>query len=378
MARTSTLPIFIRSLKFRVSCLSLTLLIAACTSTPSHRLPAIPELVNQPQYPIPDVNLLALSPGMKAFAERYANNDNRRQGKAWALAYATMGPDVLEFKYDPRLTLPADKVFEKKAGNCLSFSSMFVAMARYVGLTAYFQEVEIPPTWSNVDDNMLVGRHVNAVVLDRANKITVDASGRIGRENDRTRRLSDTEAQAEYYNNLGVDALIDKNIPLAYAYIHKGLERVPQLAHLWANLGLILRRNGQTEDAITAYKTALQLNPEQSVALNNLHILYTEDGNLKAAEELSRRVEKVQRKNPYYIQHLAETAIEEQRYADAITLATKAIKMDSEEYRFYYTLARSQYLAGKTDMALANLDQARKRAPDIASRRMLVLPDDDL
>ena len=38
-------------------------------------------------------------------------------------------------------------------GNCLSFSSMFVAMAREADLTAYFQEVYIPPNWRTVNDH---------------------------------------------------------------------------------------------------------------------------------------------------------------------------------------------------------------------------------
>ena len=34
--------------------------------------------------------------------------------------------------------------------------------------------------------------------------------------------------------------------------------------------------------------------------------------------------------------------------------------MDAGEYRFYYTLAQSQYQAGKVNLAQASLDQARK------------------
>ena len=71
-------------------------------------------------------------------------------------------------------------------------------------------------------------------------------------------------------------------------------------------MGVILRRNGQTEDAILAYSTALQLNPDEIVALNNLHLIYTEDGDLEAAGKLETRVDRTRRKNPYYMQHLAE------------------------------------------------------------------------
>jgi Flp pilus assembly protein TadD len=367
------------SLQIRgIGILLLVLLLASCATTPPTNLPPIPELANQPTLHIPDVDILALTPEMKEFTARYSERDNRHSNRIWSLAYAVMDPYILDFDYDPQVTLPADQTFEQGVGNCLSFSSMFIAMAREAGLSAYFQEVEIQPIWQNVDDNLLASKHVNAVVYNNLNTYTVDVSRRKTREVEQTRRLSDTEADAQYYNNLGVDALIEQDIALAYAYFRKGLETDLSLDYIWSNLGVILRRNGQTEDAALAYRAALQLNPEQTAALNNLHVMYTEDGNLEAAGELSIRVEKNRRKNPYYIQYLAEVAIEEQRYSDAIELSRKAISLDVNEYRFYYTLAQSQYKAGNLNVAQVSLDHARELAPDREARGKLTLPPEEL
>jgi Flp pilus assembly protein TadD len=367
------------SLQIRgIGILLLVLLLASCATTPPTNLPPIPELANQPTLHIPDVDILALTPEMKEFTARYSERDNRHSNRIWSLAYAVMDPYILDFDYDPQVTLPADQTFEQGVGNCLSFSSMFIAMAREAGLSAYFQEVEIQPIWQNVDDNLLASKHVNAVVYNNLNTYTVDVSRRKTREVEQTRRLSDTEADAQYYNNLGVDALIAQDIALAYAYFRKGLETDLSLDYIWSNLGVILRRNGQTEDAALAYRAALQLNPEQTAALNNLHVMYTEDGNLEAAGELSIRVEKNRRKNPYYIQYLAEVAIEEQRYSDAIELSRKAISLDVNEYRFYYTLAHSQYKAGNLNVAQVSLDHARELAPDREARGKLTLPPEEL
>ncbi len=359
-------------------CLLIALLTAACAISPLHNPPEIPELADQPKHVIQDVDLLAMTPEMEDFVARNSGRGSRWQNRTWTLAYAAMDPYVLDFDYDPQVTLPADQAFEQRVGNCLSFSSMFVAMARKAGMKAYFQEVEIPPTWSNVDDNLLVSKHVNAVVYSEGHTFTVDVSRRKTREVERTRRLSDAEAKAQYYNNLGAEALIAQDIALAYAYFGKALETDRSLSYVWSNIGVILRRNGQTEDAMLAYRTALRLEPDQSVALNNLHVIYTEDGNLEAAAELGVRVERNRRKNPYYIQYLAELAIEEQRYGDAIALAKKAIRMDAEEYRFYYTLAQAQYFQGKTNLAQASLDQAQQHAPDYETKSKMVLPPEEL
>ncbi len=360
-----------------INLLILSLALGSCASMPSSSIPEIPLLTGQPEREIPTVDLLAITPEMESFIRQHTQSDSRETDKAWTLAYAAMDPYLLNFDYDPQVTLPADEAFRQGKGNCLSFSAMFITMARESGLRAYFQEVEIPPNWNNVEDNLLVSKHVNAVVYHRGHTFTMDVSRRKSREIEQTRRLSDSEAEAQYYNNLGADALIEGDTALAYAYFRKGLETHPQSAYIWSNLGVILRRNGQSEDAKLAYRTALSLQPNQSVALTNLLFMYNEDGNLEEAAKLEARVERNQRKNPYYVQHQAELALEEKRYSEAIALARKAIRMDADEYRFYYTLAQSQYQAGHLELAQTNLTKARALAPNERALDTLTLPGDD-
>lgn len=351
-----------------------TCVLASCAGVPMFGPPDIPRLKNQPEYDPPNVDLLAVSPEMKRFVKQHAYDSGSRKPSAWALTYAAMSPHVLRFEYDPQITLPADEAFLEGEGNCLSFSALMIAMAREAGLDAYFQEVEIQPVWSNVNDTMLVSKHVNAVVEEKYHDYTIDVSRRTARSVDRTRKLSDTEALAQFYNNMGADALIIGNTALAYAWFKKALGLDSRLDYVWSNIGVILRRNGQTEDAVLAYQTALRLNPNQPVGLNNLYVIYSEDGNLEAAAKLKARVERNQRKNPWYFHSLAESAIAEQRFAEAVTLAKRAVRMDEDEYRFHYTLARSQHLAGDTGPAQEALKRARELAPGSSERSLLTLP----
>jgi Flp pilus assembly protein TadD len=351
--------------------------LGACSTNPVYP-PDIAPLTNYHLYDIPDVDLLHVSPEMQGFVTHYASEGPGTRGKAWSLAYAVLDPYLFDFDYDPQITLPADETFMAKTGNCLSFSSMFVAMARQAGLNAWYQEIEIPPNWSNVKDTILVSKHVNAVVEDTRNTFTVDVSGRKQKENDVARRLSDQEAKAQYFNNLGADALIADDLDRAYAFFKKALGIDTSLVYVWTNMGVVYRRNGQTNDAITVYRFALQLEPGQAVALNNLFLIYQEDGDLAEAAVLKKRVEKTQRKNPYYLHYLAEVALEEQRFSEAIDLLNKAIKIEDGEYRFYYTLAQSQYYAGETEIARVSLEQARQLAPDKLEDGPLTLPDQTL
>jgi tetratricopeptide (TPR) repeat protein len=357
-----------------IAALAIALSLAACAPAPL-RQPDVPPLAGQPVYDIPRVDLLRMSPEMEQFVEQYAKSDRAHTGKAWHLAYAALDPYLLDFDYDSGITLPADEAFRSGRGNCLTFSSLFVAMARAAGLEAWYQEVRIPPKWSAVNETLLVSKHVNAVVREHGQEWVIDVSRRKKKDNDETRRMSDSEAEAQYYNNLGADALVEEDLPTAYAYFRAALRAQPGLAYIWSNLGVVYRRNDQAADAILAYETALQYDPNNAVALNNLYTLYTDEGNLDSAAKLEIRVERNRRNNPYYLLYLAEIANEEQRWSDAINLLNRAIKIDANEYRFHFAMAQSQYFAGNSEVAHQSLDRARELAPANLPEGPLTLPD---
>lgn len=351
-------------------------LLIACAPIDT-RTPDIPPLLGHDTVEVEEFDPLGLSPEMERFVQTQLSGRKNSETRAWRLAIAMLDPWSFDFTYDPQVTLTAEEAFRQRRGNCLTFSNMFVAMARSAGLDAWYREVDILPEWTNVDDTLLVSKHVNAEVHDRLNSYVVDVSRRQVQKGERARRLSDREAVAQFYNNLGANALVGNDLPLAYAYFRKAAETAPAQAYAWSNLGVVLRRNGQTEDAMLAYQTAMRLDPDQAVAVNNLYTIYDEDGQLEAARELQGRVERNRRRNPYYLHYLAEVANEEHRWEDAQDLARRAIRIEPREYRFYYTLARAQFHDGNERVAQINLNRARSLAPPGVADEELELPGED-
>ncbi len=302
---------------------------------------------------------------MKRFIRNHAPEGMANGRKAWNLAYAALDPALMNFDYDSSLTLTAADTFKRREGNCLSFSNMFVAMAREAGLKAWFQEVKLPPGWSSVNDTFLVSMHVNAVVQDSRSEYVVDVSRAKRAEWVRIRKISDAEAEAQYYNNHGADALVKNDLARAFTYLVQAIKIAPDTSYTWSNLGVVYSRNGQLEDAKNSYLTALRINPAETVALNNLHTIYIVEGDLVRAQRVKSKVEKHRRKNPYYLHRLSSQALGEQRFEDAIELLKQAIKLNKEEYRFHFTLARSLLLNGEEAAALQSLAQAKLLAhPD--------------
>lgn len=340
-------------------------LLSGCATQRDLTLDVAP-LVGQPQIPLDDTNVLALSPAMLGFLDNRFTDIPRSQRTA-RLARAILEPGALGFSYDALRTLTAAEAFDQRRGNCLAFSNLFVALARHIGLDAWYQEVPLAPQWSDVDGVWLVNLHVNVVVPTTNGHWVVDVSGQEMTDNRRARRLTDAEALALYLNNLGAEALLARDLPRAYAYLLKAIGVAPRLPHVWSNLGVAYDRNGQTGDAIRAYELALQLDPVESRSASNLFQVLRREGNLAAAEKLQARVEKRRRHNPYYLQQLARQALVEQRYDEADRLLRRAIALNGEDYRFYYDLARTRALLGKPEAAQKSLSRAQELALRLAA-----------
>src|ERR1700741_5055719 len=114
--------------------------------------PAIPVVV-----PTLD-EVFALDADMHAFvAPLQGLRDPRRRMLALIEAMEARGMFSLEYA---EVTRTASDTFHDRQGNCLSFTMLFVTLARAVDLYASYLSVEVPPTWS-YDGAVVVANHVN-------------------------------------------------------------------------------------------------------------------------------------------------------------------------------------------------------------------------
>ena len=109
----------------------------------------------------PDV--LTLSAEMRAYVDEHVTAGAEKNVRLQQLTAVVTNYDRFRLDYD-ETTRTAAAAFRDRRGNCLSFSAMFVAMARHAGLDAHFQEVDTPPDWSLRADTLVLNRHVNVLV----------------------------------------------------------------------------------------------------------------------------------------------------------------------------------------------------------------------
>jgi len=359
-----------------VATLLVTGLICACSTTPRHHFVDVaPFNMQGGSVPEPDFDdLTDVTPEMAAFMDLHVPASMPLRERIWQLTYLAVDPYVVGFSYDPAVTLPPAETFRQRRGNCLSFSLMLVAMAEYVGVPARFQEVVLKPEYSSINDTFINSRHINVLLGRGKEEFVIDVSGQVYDETVTTLTVSDREAAAQYYNNLGVEALLDSDLPMAWARFRQALMTDSSLPYIWSNLGVVYNRNQQIADAESAYRTAMSRHRGDSIAANNLYVIYQQEGRDEEAAKLENRVERHRKRNPYYLAMLASEALQSQQYQDAIKLLRRSIRLQGEEYRFHGALAQAQYLAGDYENAWSSLDTARALAPPAAEAELQSLP----
>ncbi|HEX5418383.1 MAG TPA: tetratricopeptide repeat protein, partial [Gammaproteobacteria bacterium] len=267
--------------------------------------------------------------------------------------------------YDEGATGTVRETFHNRTGNCLSFTMLFVTLARAAGLDVSYEMVDVPPMWSAQSGVLVLTKHINARIktLSREGDYVVDFDRTNFKANYRRREVSDHYALALFYSNRGAEALLDGNYHESFVNFKAAIETDPSAASAWVNLGLLYSRLGQNERAESAYLHALTVDPDEPSALTDLAAFYRRIGKDAEAELYRKRIRRFQEKNPYYHYFLARDAYREQRFDAALAALNKAIKLKGDEHEFYLLQGRAYRSLGKTRDAERSFALALKYMP---------------
>lgn len=323
---------------------------------------------------LPDIiaapDVLSLTPEMKSFVDGYVDRDGTSYVKLHQLLYAVINEGGFGLKYND-LTHTAAETFDKRNGNCLSFTNMFVTMARDAGLKVHFQEVDIPPDWSMTGDIYLLSRHMNIYVdLGFHGEHVVDFNIDDFRSTYDRRKVSDERAMAHFYSNRGVERLQAGDKIEAFLFFRQAINFDQSFAPAWNNLGSLYSRAGQRDYAEASFLQALEVGDDRGLLpMSNLARLYEARGDSERAEYYRGRVRYHRSRNPYYQYHLAREAFQKRDYEKAIDYLKRAIRQKEWEDSFYFLLGLSYLQIGDEEKARRWISKAEEVAEGDALKR---------
>lgn len=285
---------------------------------------------------------------------------SRRADQVKALHQLLYSPSGFNITYENLRTKTAAEAFFTRSGNCLSLAALYVASARYLDMEANFQSVEIPFQWLQRDKTTYYLGHVNALVRFGNNRVTAEFLGSFTAEESakfKSTLMSDSEALARYYNNLGVEAMVRDEGSQAFDYFQAAIAQNKKYADAWVNLGVWYKSQHRMVEAEDAYISAVHIDSKNTSALSNLLVLYQLQGRAAMASQAADKLHQHRLKNPYYLANLAEQALREKDYSAAVGFLKKALRKQ-EEGHFYQLLGQAYFGVGRSQNALKALERS--------------------
>ena len=308
----------------------------------------------------PPTQVMALPPALQARLRAEVLADNPSQTRRLdRLADFMFDPQGLGMVYAEDATYSVEQAYATRTANCLSFTLLFLALAREAGLDAYPQEVGETLAWRQHEGVIYRNNHVNAGVRIGGRVFVVDVAGDSIIAKKIPARVSDRRLLAHYYNNLAVNDLEIGKTASALRNMATALELDPDYAPHWSNAGVLHLRDGDAEAAEQAYTKALDLDPLDASTLFNMAGLSHRNGDRRREAEFRRRLARVQQKDPFHHFLQAKDFERVGDYPRAIEHYRRAIRLHRGEHRFYSALAHAYLQAGDTRRAAKALASAQ-------------------
>lgn len=293
------------------------------------------------------IDPLFIDESIKRRLDAYIGNSRDERTRIERLQSFMYDEDQLGIIYSGEKTHTAMELLQSRSGNCLSAMHLYVALARYLGVEARFQRVDVQPSWDKRGNLLVLSQHINATGrFDTTVRYVADFTPEIALQQLTSVVLSDIEARSLYFNNLGVEALIAGDYSGAVSYLKNSLFLNNENSIAWNNIGAAYNRLGESDLAEYSYRTSFALDANSSTAVGNLAKFYRARGELKRAAEFELAIERFNKKNPYY--HFAQGHL---AYANGDLLTAqksfeKAIELKEEEPDFYLALRQVYFDQG--------------------------------
>ena len=341
---------------------------AACSSGPGYVVggPGLAEVVERRGLDPAEVpHPFLLDDEMREWLARAVPRKQSFDRRLDDLLVALVAPDGRRVRYSRGHTGTAREVFETGEANCLGFTGLFVAMARELGVPAYFVRVDEVESYVEQEDLVVISNHVTAGVGPLHDLRILELGGDSPRADyHAVHRIPDLTAISLYYTNRGAELLQAGDGEAARRALETAVTIDAELPTAWINLGVARRRTGDAAGAEAAYRRALDLDPGQVSAYQNLATLMRVQGERAAAAELLAAIPRIGSRNPYSYLHLGDWAMGRGDYEQASRWYRKALRLQRDAPQPRAALGTLALVTGDRAAAERWLARARRLDPE--------------
>lgn len=288
-------------------------------------------------------------------------SDEERLGR---LHTALLDGCAFTFEYEKSTTFSAADAFENRRGNCVSFTNLFIALGRTLGIRLQAALVSAPGVSEREGDLIVTYKHMVAVhALAGGRSANVyDFYGTAEEPGRRLILLDDFSVAGILSSNAGVAHFGRGEYAEAEREIEIAVKLGPRLGSLHANLGLAKWRSGDVAGAFAAFRKGLEVEPHGPALLQNLAALYIDQQRPAEARAALAAIDVVQA-SPYTLIVRGDLERSAGNVKGAIRNYREAAGLDPKLVDPWLAIARAELARGRPDAARKAARKALKREP---------------
>ncbi|MDY6802577.1 MAG: tetratricopeptide repeat protein [Cyanobacteriota bacterium] len=172
---------------------------------------------------------------------------------------------------------------------------------------------------------------------------------------------------AKSHYNLG--KLLEKKgeIDEAIASYQKAIARDPSSIEIYHNLADLFRKKGSYQDALKVYQQALQFNPETLDLYHKAAEIFMEKGDLDKAIAIYEKSIEIEPDVSWSYNNLGDALAKQEKWEKAIDAYRKAIELKPDFFWSYHNLAEALFKLEKWQESIAAYREAIRLNPDVVS-----------
>jgi tetratricopeptide (TPR) repeat protein len=321
--------------------------------------------VVSPHYP------LDVTPAMVELAGEVAGRGKPAE-KLRALQDYLFDPERFPFEYERGGTYTAIEAFEKRRGNCVAFTMLFIALARSSGVDAQPALLRTVHEREREGELIVVNNHVVAVFKKPRGVLMYDFARSRDSAPVGMRLLNDNWITAIYLNNLGVEDLRAGRLERAMERLEMAVAMAGDFSMAFNNLGVVYRRLGEHEKALNAYALGINGWGATPTSLNNLVLLYQMESGFKRDEPLPLPEESTGGDASAILMNLGHGWMARGRPQRALEFYHRATRLDPGSAIPLLARARAELYQRRAAAAVSVLSRALELEPDFAAVRHLI------
>ena len=310
---------------------------------------------------------VAFTEEMRRVAREVAGSGDVREQLARLQDY--LFDEELPFTYELRGTFTAVESFDLRRGNCVSFTSLFIALARSLDIPVraaliYRGDAE------RDGELVVVNTHMVAMYRHSTGMMVYDFAEARQSPPANVWLIDDHWIGAIHLNNRGTDEIRAGRNDSAVAFLEAAIRLAPEFTAPYSNLGIALRKGGDVEGALGAYATALKIKPGDPTILQNVAALYRSLGRHAEADDALRGA-RLSGANPFLLIARGDLERSQGHFREARAFYRRAQRYGSELPEPHLALARLELDQGRLRAARRAVERAKALDPEHGDVRVL-------